>query len=176
MAQKQSRRLQAVLIVPATSGTENCRNRNSDEVNTADVLLVVVLLDGGSGSGDQSPDPGTRFTLRFGSTAAQFRVFESEESFFIIGKLSDVPSFEQIPLGYSGIAKEDRRAIANGYPPFYCHFIHMNSGVEVAHPIQSMRDIHRAGWILAIGFSCPISTTTPLRLYDKRQLPAYRGA
>ncbi|KAF4632885.1 hypothetical protein G7Y89_g5225 [Cudoniella acicularis] len=70
------------------------------------------------------------------------------------------------------MTKEDLRAIGGGYPPFYRHLFITNSGSEVAHPIQSIRDIHRAGWILAIGFS----THPPLALYDPRQATAYSEA
>ncbi|KAH7165370.1 hypothetical protein EDB81DRAFT_779078 [Dactylonectria macrodidyma] len=141
----------------------------------ADVLLAIVLLDGGSGSLDRQPDPGTRCTLRFGSTAAQFRVFESDEhNFFIIGKLSNVPNFKSISQGYSSITKNDLRAIASGYPPFYRQLINTNSGVEIAHPTQSMRDIHHPSWLLAIGF-CSF-TITPLVLYDTRKSLAYSEA
>lgn len=140
----------------------------------ADVLLAVLLLGGGSGSLKRQPDPGTRCILEFGWTTAQFRVFETEDNFYVVGKLGSIPHFKPTSQGYEGITKQDLRAIADGYPPFYRQLIRMNSGVEIAHPIQSMRDIHRAGWLVAVGLSC--ATFTPLRMYDARKLPAYSEA
>ncbi|KAF4496061.1 hypothetical protein FAGAP_7802 [Fusarium agapanthi] len=140
----------------------------------ADVLLGVVLLLGCSGTLGRQPDPGARLTLNFASTTAQFRVFECENNFFLIGKLMSVPLFETIGSGYQGTTKGDLRAVSSGYPPFYRFFLRVNAGYEIAHPTEAMRDVHRADWILAIGFSS--STTEPLKLYRKQQLRAYTGA
>jgi hypothetical protein len=141
----------------------------------ADVLLAMVLLDGGSGAPDRYPGPGTSCTLRFGSTAARFRIVEKDDDAscsYIIGSLSGLPHFDSIALSFHGIAKEDLRAIGGGYPPFYRHIVNTTSGSEVAHPIQSMRDIHRAGWVLMIG----LSTNPPFTLYNTRLAPAYSEA
>ncbi|KAN0110996.1 hypothetical protein V8E51_007383 [Hyaloscypha variabilis] len=147
----------------------------------ADVLLVMVLLDGGSGAPQQYPGPGSPCTLRFGATAARLRIVEKEDDgsgsgsgscSYIIGSLSGRPRFDSIRHGFHGLTKEDLRAIGGGYPPFYRHMLNTTSGAENAHPIQSLRDIHRAGWVLVIGFS----THPPLALYDSKRAPAYSEA
>lgn len=50
--------------------------------------------------------------------------------------------------------------------------LNTTSGAEIGHPIQTLRDIHRAGWVLVIGFS----TNPPLELYDSKRAPAYSEA
>jgi hypothetical protein len=77
-----------------------------------------------------------------------------------------------ISHGFHRKTKENLGAIAGGYPPFYRHMLNTNSGTVIAHTTHSMRDVHRAGWVLAIAFC----TNPPLALYASRRTPAYSGA
>ncbi|KAF4446858.1 hypothetical protein F53441_9562 [Fusarium austroafricanum] len=140
----------------------------------ADVLLTVVFLAESSGSLYRQPDPGARLTLNFASTTAQFRVVEKENDFYVVGKLSNILSFNSLPQGFQGITKEDIRSVARGYSPFYRCFLRVNAGYEIAHPISTMRDIIRADWILAIGFSS--DTIEPLSLYNEDKSLRYSEA
>jgi hypothetical protein len=103
------------------------------------------------------------------------RIVEEEDDAscsYIIGSLSGPPHFDAIALSFHDFAKEDLRAIGGDYPPFYRHIVNTTSGSEVAYPIQSMRDIYRAGWVLMIGFA----TNPPFALHDPRRAPAYSEA
>ncbi|KAL8670627.1 MAG: hypothetical protein Q9168_004838 [Polycauliona sp. 1 TL-2023] len=50
-----------------------------------------------------------------------------------------------------------------GYPPWYREHLTVAHGPIIPHPIKDRDDIHRAGWILAVGLSqsIPLSSTEP---------------
>ncbi|KAK0710036.1 hypothetical protein B0T26DRAFT_430871 [Lasiosphaeria miniovina] len=156
----------------------------------ADALVAALLVDGtyyglgGSGSGSDALPLGDSFSFQYGSTVkGQFQRFGAAPSTtaentvpdpYIIGRLTGFPQHEGIRRHARGITKNDLKAIAAGYPPFYRRTVMCNSGAPVAHPIRTVRDIHRGAWLVAIGFSR--AYLEPLGLYHGGQMGAYRGA
>lgn len=53
------------------------------------------------------------------------------------------------------LTMDDVDGILRGYPPFYRKILQTIGGQEVRHPIRDVADIHRGGWIAAIGLCRP---------------------
>ncbi|KAK3361653.1 hypothetical protein B0T24DRAFT_691576, partial [Lasiosphaeria ovina] len=156
----------------------------------ADALVAALLVDGtyyglgSSGSGSDALPLGDSFSFQYGSTVkGQFQRFGAAPSTtakntvpdpYIIGRLTGFPQHDSIRRHARGITKNDLKAIAAGYPPFYRRTFTCNSGAPVAHPIRTMRDIHRGAWLVAIGFSR--AYLEPVGMYHGGQMGAYRGA
>jgi hypothetical protein len=66
-----------------------------------------------------------------------------------------------LPRVYSRIrielTKKGLERILNGYPPWYSEYLILANGGSIPHPIKSMDDVARGGWIVAVGLSstCP---------------------
>jgi hypothetical protein len=87
----------------------------------------------------------------------------------------------------NNLTKGDIEGLLAGYPPWYRELVHMPHGPSIPHPIVSLDDINRAGWVVAVGLSDvePLSAIPrdgelvgkPIqRTYDiikERLLPAY---
>jgi hypothetical protein len=141
----------------------------------ADVLMAAIFLGVrvfGSDTQRAYFGVGSSFAFRYGTFSGRFRRYEIENDSYIVGQISGFPLHETVPLRFRGIRKDDLRAIANGYPPFYRQTFTAHSGVEIDHPVRTMRDIHRAGWVAAIGFSSDL----PVHVYNARYKSAYQEA
>ncbi|KAI4284438.1 MAG: hypothetical protein L6R38_001397 [Xanthoria sp. 2 TBL-2021] len=99
---------------------------------------------------------------------------EKEPSFGSI----DIREREDIPVARiydSGkcrldITKKCLEGRIAGYPPWYREHLIVDHGPIIPHPIRSRDDIHRAGWIVAVGLSrsTPLSSSRPdVDLMDK---------
>ncbi|CAM6122169.1 unnamed protein product [Calypogeia fissa] len=51
------------------------------------------------------------------------------------------------------LTKGDIKGLLVGYPPWYRESVCMPHGPIVPHPIKSLHDINRAGWVVAVGLS-----------------------
>lgn len=141
----------------------------------ADVLMAAIFLVVrvfGSDTQRAYFGVGSSFAFRYGTVSGRFRRCEIENDAYIVGQISGFPPHETVPLRFRGIRKDDLRAIANGYPPFYRQTFIAHSGVEIDHPVRTMGDIHRAGWVAAIGFASDL----PVHVYNARYKPAYQEA
>ena len=140
----------------------------------ADVLMAAIFLDAHRIFGNQGTyiGPSSSFAFRYGSVVGRFRHHETQHDSYLSGHILGFPQNANVPLRYRGITKDDLRLIARGYPPFYRKSFRSHSGVQVAHPIRTMRDTHRAGWIVAIGFSADL----PATMYNSRCCQAYQDA
>jgi hypothetical protein len=60
-----------------------------------------------------------------------------------------------LPISYSRIelTKKELERILDGYPPWYSEYLILANGDSIPHPIKSMDDVARGGWIVAIGLS-----------------------
>ncbi|KAH0536062.1 hypothetical protein FGG08_007028 [Glutinoglossum americanum] len=148
-----------------------------------DTLLAFIVLTAPRSTGVWHTLPlssnhvwDNAFAFQYGTFSGVFhRVQEKHgaETHFI-GHLCG-PLNPQSPLvnpNLQGLTKADVRHIAMGYPPFYRQHITTHSGVTIAHPIRTERDMYRGGWVIAIG----LSTHEPAELYNARVAPIYGDA
>ena len=72
-------------------------------------------------------------------------------------KMNNVPPEWKVDALVS-VSKSELSRILQGYPPWYRTTLYLANGTEVPHPIRSVADLTRGGWIAAIG----LSRTMPL--------------
>jgi hypothetical protein len=51
------------------------------------------------------------------------------------------------------VTKKELGHILEGYPPWYSEYLMLANGNSIPHPIQSVEDVARGGWIVAVGLS-----------------------
>jgi hypothetical protein len=56
--------------------------------------------------------------------------------------------------------KKETEKILDGYPPYYAETLRLVNGSHIPHPIQTVEDIYRGGWIVAVGLSRTLPTVS----------------
>ena len=148
----------------------------------ADSLMVAIMLNGGTTAslGRRANEPSFRgperstFAVHCGSVSGIFhhRTVDDNNDEHVAGSICGFPLYNAVHPRFHGLSKNDLYAIAQGYPPFYRETFRAKSGVEVGHPVRSIRDTARAGWVVAIAFACD----SPTVLYNPRHLTEYEEA
>jgi hypothetical protein len=60
------------------------------------------------------------------------------------------------------LTKKELEHILDGYPPWYSESLILANGNSIPHPIKSMEDVARGGWIIAVGLSPTLPTEQKL--------------
>jgi hypothetical protein len=58
------------------------------------------------------------------------------------------------------LTKKETERILDGHPPYYAETLDLVNGSHIQHPIQTVEDIYRGGWIVAVGLSRTLRTVS----------------